>query len=245
MSDPAEEARRIESLMAEIDSATDSAARAKAREMLRRTLVHGLDPLRLEDQPEQAAPPDDAGPVSPDERCELCASAIATDHGHLLEVDGGRPVCICDACSLPFGGQAVGPYRRIPRRVHRVERFASDAEICARLGIPLGLAFLRRDGNDRILAGSVGPAGVTESELPAVTWSDLAEERPLLASMDTVVEALFVDGSAAGGDAFLLPIDECYRLAGRLRAVWSGPSGGPAVVEEIQRSVARWTERSG
>jgi hypothetical protein len=56
--------------------------------------------------------------------------------------------------------------------------------------------------------------------------------------MGTDVEALLVNrvGRARGfsnDEYYIVPIDECYKLVGLIRAHWRGLSGGPEVWEEI------------
>jgi Family of unknown function (DUF5947) len=58
--------------------------------------------------------------------------------------------------------------------------------------------------------------------------------------MEADVEALLVNrvGHARGFTApeyYLLPIDECYKLVGLIRANWRGLSGGTEVWQEIAR----------
>jgi hypothetical protein len=51
------------------------------------------------------------------------------------------------------------------------------------------------------------------------------------------VEAVLVrkNQNAAGGlDAFIVPIDACYDLVGRIRTLWSGFDGGGEVRAQIQ-----------
>jgi hypothetical protein len=56
--------------------------------------------------------------------------------------------------------------------------------------------------------------------------------------MEPDVEALLVNrvGSARGytsAEYYLVPVDECYKLVGLIRAHWRGLSGGAEVWEEI------------
>jgi hypothetical protein len=58
--------------------------------------------------------------------------------------------------------------------------------------------------------------------------------------MESDVEALLVNrvGHARGFTApeyYVLPIDECYKLVGLIRANWRGFSGGTEVWQEIAR----------
>jgi hypothetical protein len=69
-----------------------------------------------------------------------------------------------------------------------------------------------------------GPAGATESELDLTAWERIAARHPALATLRPDVEALLV---RRDGDCYLVPIDACYELVGRLRTLWRGFDGGP------------------
>ena len=81
---------------------------------------------------------------------------------------------------------------------------------------------------DRTVAFYPGPAGVAESELGLQAWSEVLAANPELKVLTDDVEALLVRAPDADRDAacFLVPIDACYELAGRLRTVWRGFDGG-------------------
>jgi hypothetical protein len=49
------------------------------------------------------------------------------------------------------------------------------------------------------------------------------------------VEALLVNRARGTRQHFLVPIDDCYRLAGLIRTRWRGLSGGEEVWKEIDR----------
>jgi hypothetical protein len=56
---------------------------------------------------------------------------------------------------------------------------------------------------------------------------------PVVADLRPDVEALLL---RRGGDSYLVPIDVCYELVGRLRRLWRGFDGGQeahAAVEEL------------
>jgi hypothetical protein len=53
--------------------------------------------------------------------------------------------------------------------------------------------------------------------------------------MEPDVEALLV---RRGRDAWVLPVDDCFRLAAVLREHWSGFQGGDAVWEQVERFFA-------
>ena len=82
------------------------------------------------------------------------------------------------------------------------------------------------------------PAGATESLLELESWNDIVGQNPALNQMEPDVEALLVNrlGYSRGYSApeyYQLPIDECYKLVGLIRAHWSGLSGGSEVWQQI------------
>jgi hypothetical protein len=57
------------------------------------------------------------------------------------------------------------------------------------------------------------------------------------------VEALLVNRARGARMHFVVPIEDCYRLAGLIRTRWRGLSGGEEVWKEIDgffKEVARW-----
>jgi hypothetical protein len=109
---------------------------------------------------------------------------------------------------------------------------------------------------DRVAAFYPGPAGATESLLSLDTWNEIVEAQPTLATLEPDVEAFLVrvgngpgsvtsgsvtsgsvtSGSVTSGsvtsaapggpECYLVPIDACYDLVGRLRRLWRGFDGG-------------------
>jgi hypothetical protein len=82
------------------------------------------------------------------------------------------------------------------------------------------------------------PAGATESLLTFDTWDEIAANNPVLAEMESDVEALLVNriGHSRGftePEYYLVPIDECYKLVGLIRSHWSGLAGGTEVWRQI------------
>jgi Family of unknown function (DUF5947) len=188
-----------------------------------------------------------ATPRKPVERCELCGLELAPEHRHLVEVATRRLVCACDACGLLFSGQAGTKYRQVPRRILLLDDFQlSDAQWDSLL-IPINMAFFFHSTPlGRPLAIYPSPAGPMESLLELSSWSELVEANPVLRSLEPDVEALLVNrigrnagyGSSkleAAAGCFLVPIDECYKLVGLIRAHWRGLSGGQEVWKQIEQ----------
>jgi hypothetical protein len=172
------------------------------------------------------------------ERCELCSAEISDAHPHLIEPAKRKLLCTCGACAILFAGMGM-KYKRVPSRVLALPGFhLSDAQ-WESLMVPISMAFFFRSTPDqRVIALYPSPAGATESQLPLDTWNDIEETNPVLQRMEADVEALLVnrvghERGAAAPEYYVLPIDECYKLVGLIRARWRGLSGGTEVWQEI------------
>ncbi len=162
------------------------------------------------------------------ERCELCGEELGGQHRHLADPQHHSIACACTACALLFTRPGAR-YRTIPDRVRHDPRAPlTDAE-WAELQIPVAIAFFfRSSALGRVIASYPSPAGVTECELDLAAWDRLAAAHPLLAALEPDVEAILVS-RGDGAEAFLIPIDMCYSLAGALRLNWHGFDGGTEV----------------
>ena len=163
------------------------------------------------------------------ERCEMCAEQIAPDHGHVVDLRSRQLLCACRPCYLLFtNDEAHLRYRAVPDRYAYVGNFL-DERTWDELQIPVGLAFLfQNSALSRMVALYPDPAGATESEL----------NLPIVADLRPDVEALLL---RRGRDGYLVPIDVCYELVGRLRTLWRGFDGGQeahAAVDELFERVA-------
>jgi hypothetical protein len=175
----------------------------------------------------------------PDERCDLCHTTVPDDHRHLLHLGERRIVCACEACWALRSGDA--DYRPTGMRTVWLEGFVCDEATWASLSIPIGLAFLMRStASDSVVAFYPSPAGATESELPLDAWDGLVRDNPVLARLDSDIEALAVNRLAEDGAQYaILPIDRCYELVGLVRTRWEGISGGDALTEAVPAFFAR------
>ncbi len=178
-----------------------------------------------------------ARPAPPMERCEMCSTALADRHQHLIEPATRKLICACDTCAILFGSQTK--FKRIPQRVRRLDHFLlSDAQWDGLL-MPINLAFFfHSTPHGRVAAMYPSPAGPTESLLPLDAWTGIVRDNPVLEQMEADVEALLVNriGHARGftnPEYYLTPIDECYKLVGLIRGRWHGLSGGAEVWQEI------------
>jgi hypothetical protein len=185
-------------------------------------------------------------PRAVQEKCELCAAALAAEHTHLVEVSSRRLVCACDACAILFSNQGAGKYRRVPRRVQFLGDFRLTDVSWGALQLPIDLAFfLFSSAAGRVVAFYPSPAGATEALVPPEAWRMLTEDNPVLGDFEPDVEALLVNRVAAARDCYRAGVDECYKLVGLIRTHWRGLSGGPAVWGEIAGFFAGLKERSG
>ncbi|WP_284581280.1 DUF5947 family protein [Streptomyces sp. 2P-4] len=165
------------------------------------------------------------------EVCELCGTPVAEDrHRHLVETEKRALVCACTPCALLFDrpGAGAGRYRTVPDRyladpAHRLDDTAWEA-----LRIPVGVAFFFRNAAlDRLVALYPSPAGATESELDPDTWQAVLGAGRLAALLEPDVEALLLRHTPDRTECYLVPIDICYELVGRMRLLWQGFDGGP------------------
>ncbi|HEX3987408.1 MAG TPA: DUF5947 family protein [Acidobacteriaceae bacterium] len=163
------------------------------------------------------------------ERCELCGLALGPEHPHLLERQSRRIACACTACALLFYGPGSGRYLRIPEHILHLTDFSFTDMEWEEMALPIGLAFFVSDPEGRPIALYPGPAGVVESLIPIPAWSGRVAAHPALSSLQPEVEALLVNRIGTEHSYFLVPIDECFRLAGIIRRHWRGLSGGPEV----------------
>ncbi len=178
------------------------------------------------------------------ERCELCSAALGAQHPHLLDTNTRGILCSCDACAIlfPLQGQS---YRRIPRSIRFLSGFSlSDAQWQG-LNIPIDLAFFCLTGAPpRAVAYYPSVAGAVESLLNLESWDEIVSTNPVLAKMEAEVEALLINRTTTPHEYYLLPIDECYRLVGLIRAQWRGLSGGKEMWQTIAAFFVSLKERA-
>jgi Family of unknown function (DUF5947) len=208
-------------------------------------------------QPVPAAP---AARAAAEETCEFCAAGIPAGHGHVADLDNSSLMCACRACYLLFTHsgaaerrearderQAVrGRYRAIPDRYRSDPGHPLSAADWDALEIPVGLAFFLRSSADGDVVGFYpSPAGATECRLDLQAWDRIAAAHPLMQSAAPDIEAILISRGLPGADGangvecFLVPIDACYELAGRMRLQWRGFDGGA----EARQSIAEFLDR--
>ena len=180
------------------------------------------------------APGPASGPA--EETCELCAAPIGPVHGHLADLEHSTLNCACRACYLLFTdpGAGRGRYRAVPERYLRDPARPLTAAEWAGLDVPVGLAFfLYSSRRGQVCGFYPSPAGVTECTLDLAAWARLGQAHPLLSSPEDDVEAVLVHRADAGVECFLVPVDVCYELAGRMRMLWQGFDGGAEARQSI------------
>jgi hypothetical protein len=179
-----------------------------------------------------------AAPPRPElEHCDLCGEAIAPEHRHLMDLESREIKCACRACTLLFDRRAAGGghFRLVPDRRLHIEDFDMDDVRWADLRIPVDMAFFfHRSDAGRVVAYYPSPAGPTESLLELDAWEEIERANPIVGSLEPDVEALLVNRSRGAREHFVVPIDDCYRLVGLLRANWRGLTGGSEVGERIE-----------
>lgn len=172
------------------------------------------------------------GRAEPQEQCELCSAPVATQHRHVLDRERGELLCACHPCSVLFDRDeaAQGRYRLVPQR-----RLALQGVEPAALGVPVGLAFFVVRGDGEVTAHYPSPAGATRWQTDRAAWDQVVRTCPELGDMAPDVEALLVNTARGRSEAWLVPLDDCFRLAGAVRLHWRGLSGGDRVWAEIDR----------
>jgi len=131
-------------------------------------------------------------------------------------------------------------YRSVPDRYLRDPDRVLTAAEWDELQIPVGLAFfLYRSEPGELSCFYPSPAGATESALDLPAWERLAAAHPLLRQAEPDVEAVLISQQeSAGIEYFIVPIDVCYELAGRMRMLWRGFDGGTEARESIAEFLA-------
>jgi hypothetical protein len=181
--------------------------------------------------------------------CERCGEPLSESHHHFVEVAARRLSCSCRACWLLSGaGPDSGRFRPVPDRYVTGPAFRLSAPEWDALQVPVNVAFFMFNSViGRMIAFYPSPAGATESALSLSAWSDVEHANPWVRGAAPDVEAILVRKSRdahAGDECFVVPIDACYDLVGRIRLQWSGFDGGTGVRSEIDRFFAEVAGKS-
>jgi hypothetical protein len=157
----------------------------------------------------------------------------------VADLEHATLLCACRACYLLFTQPQAGRgrYRTVPDRYLADPARRLSAADWDALEIPVGLAFFLRSSLREEVAGFYpSPAGATECRLDLQAWRQLAAAHPLLGAAASDVEAVLISRTDSGVECFLVPIDACYELAGRMRLHWRGFDGG----SEARASIAEF-----
>jgi hypothetical protein len=180
-----------------------------------------------------------------EERCGLCAAPLGPVHPHLVLVETGKLHCSCPGCASVLGS-ASGKFRRIEERVLALSDLRMTPEDWKGFAIPVGIAFFVRSTPR---GGAVGyypsPLGPVETAVPALAWEGLLEKNPPLRALEPDVEAFLVRRAADHTEAFVVPLDECYRLTALVRRSWRGFTGGEELSGILQEFFGGLRRRSG
>jgi hypothetical protein len=170
------------------------------------------------------------------ETCELCGVDLSGEHPHVVNIESRSLRCTCRPCYLLFthDGAGGGAYRAVPERYLTDPDFQLSEARWEELQVPVAMAFFFHNSVlGHVVAQYPSPAGATESLLDLAAWDSIVAENPLAAAMLPDVEALIVHRSRQGNETFLVPIDACYELVGRVRMHWTGFDGGAEARQDI------------
>ena len=147
----------------------------------------------------------------------------------MADLEQSSLLCTCRACYLLFEHTQAGGgrYRAVPDRYLCDPAHPMTEADWDQLEIPVGLAFFLRSSEAGQVAGFYpSPAGPTECRLDLGGWDRMAQAHPLLGAVEPDVEAALIARADDVIEHFLVPIDACYELAGRMRMLWKGFDGG-------------------
>ena len=137
-------------------------------------------------------------------------------------------------------------YKSVPDRYLRDSSRPMAAMEWDELQIPVGLAFFLNSSERGVGGFYPSPAGATECTLDLAAWERLAATYPLLGATEPDVEAVLLcrESHASQAEYFIVPIDVCYELAGRMRMLWKGFDGGSEARASIEEFLAGVRKRA-
>jgi hypothetical protein len=162
---------------------------------------------------------------------------VPEEHRHLVDPVERSLACACTACAVLFDRPGAGGsrFRAVPRRYLTDRGHTVDEAAWDRLQIPVGVVFLFQDtALDRLVAFYPSPAGATQSELDPAEVAAVGACTRLAGLLQPDVEALLVRRTGSGHRCYLVPIDICYELVGRMRLHWHGFDGGAVARAELE-----------
>ncbi|MGH3320710.1 MAG: DUF5947 family protein [Streptosporangiaceae bacterium] len=203
--------------------------------------------LRKFTQAAQPEPPEPPEQEQAGEQCEMCVEPIGGAHSHVVNTGSRSIMCVCRACYLLFthSGAAGGKYRAVPDRYLYDPAFTISEVQWNALQIPVGMAFFFPNSDlDQWVAFYPSPAGATESLLPLEAWEEIIGDNPMVGDAAPDVEAILLRRREEHFECYLVPIDACYELVGRVRLHWKGFGGGEEAWQAIDDFFANVRERA-
>jgi hypothetical protein len=196
--------------------------------------------------------PQDAGDVSAHghdrTRCEQCGELLSETHHHVIDLVARTLFCCCRACWLTAGAAHGTSRKAVPDRYVAREGFRVTEAQWDLLQVPVDVVFFMANSTaGRTIAFYPSPAGATESTIALEAWRDFERANPWVRDAAPDVEAVLVRRTGVAGqeyEAFIVPIDACYDLIGRLRVQWRGFSGGDRARLELDRFFSEVVARS-
>jgi len=202
--------------------------------------------------------PEPAPVAAAEERCELCAkpcgpegTVAAPGHGHVVDLEHRSLRCVCRPCYLLFTARGAGHFHSVPERfVHLPSPNLTPVQ-WETLQIPVRIAFFFKNSDADAaewVAFYPSPAGATQSLLELESWDEVVAANPEFGTAESDVEAVLMQRTDDGFEAFIVPITACYELVARVRMHWQGFDGGDEAHTQIAdffaalRKRAEWQE---
>jgi hypothetical protein len=111
--------------------------------------------------------------------------------------------------------------------------------------VPVGIVgIVYRAESSHPVAYYPGPAGLTEARFELEDWSMLLDSNPSLREIEPDVEVLLINHMDSAYEHYIVPLDLCYQLAGRLRLSWKGFSGGQEAHQALAEFFAELRKRA-
>ncbi|MFC9458920.1 DUF5947 family protein [Streptomyces sp. NPDC056983] len=187
--------------------------------------------------------------MSRPEVCELCGAPIDDgNHRHMVDTENRSLACACTPCAMLFeqSGAGGGRFRTVPDRYLADPDHGLDQGVWELLQIPVSVAFFFRNASlDRLVALYPSPAGATESELDPSTWQSALGNSRLAELLEPDVEALLLRRVEDRTECYLVPVDICYELVGRMRMLWQGFDGGAEARADLTAFFDHIAQRAG
>jgi hypothetical protein len=177
----------------------------------------------------------------------MCSQQLTETHTHLVDLTSRALMCCCRACFFLFEpeGAGGGRYLPVPERYLHDPAFQLTRAQWDELAIPVGVLFVfAQSGQDEPVAFYPSPAGATESLLPLGTWAQVIQANPAFADVRPDVEAVLLRRDGERFDGYLVPIDACYHLVGRVRLKWKGFGGGEEVWQSLEEFFGALAQRA-